>query len=855
MMERNNRVSSQILKITTIALAIAGAGCNSDGGGAPSVSGQTSVCTGSQETSWTIKPTEIRGHKHIYFDAKDFNFITPDTQITSAELEFTMIGKHHKEINEEILIDVNGIQVFGSGGVRLIKLKKENIDKKSQKNITTKGSNNGNGGNSDSNDNSNANNGNSSSNSGNEQDNPGTPKRYGCSIGKGKLNGADSFPVAVKKIALRKGQVIISLHGENIKVSDVTLQVTVINAGSCATPTPSITPVPTATPSSTPIPAPSTLISSVNPVGTTVSSQSMTIEFSGDQQGLSYQCSLNGSAMALCTSPVVYSSLSNGAHNFKVVATNSSGISDPVGATYSWTIDAVSPSVQISNSASLPSLTNSSLLSFEFTASESSTFECALDGGSYSSCTSPKVFDGLSDGVHQFLVRATDLYGNKGEPATYQWNIDTLAPSTVFVDVSPSEANTNSTSMQFTFAANETASFECSLDNTGYNACNSPLQLSGLNDGSHELKVKAKDLAGNTGLPATYAWNVDTVAPLIQLGNVTPSQGLTSATMVSVEFSSNEPVIFNCSMDESDASPCTSPFSAETMSEGAHTLLITATDISGNVSAEQSVQWVVDHTLPQIAWGKMLPSAGTYINSSTFSAEVTSNERVNLSCSLNGVGLAQYASPVQLNNLTEGTYNLAVQGSDLAGNTGNALTHGFIVDLTAPTVSLSSTVSGSTNKNNNTLNFSANESSSYECSLDNAGFAMCASPMSVSGLAEGAHIFEVRAIDVAGNISAVSSVQWAVDTTVPLVTALSIVVSRTSVTVNWTTNEPTTSMVYWGTGTTTGNATSENMSLVTSHTVVVSPLAPNTIYTVMAAGKDQAGNAYTSTKKQFRTNP
>ncbi|MBA3552673.1 MAG: hypothetical protein H0W27_07355 [Actinobacteria bacterium] len=73
---------------------------------------------------------------------------------------------------------------------------------------------------------------------------------------------------------------------------------------------------------------------------------SSTFTFSADEDPASFSCSLDGSALEACSSPVTYTGLSPGPHAFSVAATDGSG---NVGnaATWSWTIsDVVSVSVQ-----------------------------------------------------------------------------------------------------------------------------------------------------------------------------------------------------------------------------------------------------------------------------------------------------------------------------------------------------------------------------------------------------------------------------------------------------------------------------------------------------------------------------
>jgi large repetitive protein len=145
--------------------------------------------------------------------------------------------------------------------------------------------------------------------------------------------------------------------------------------------------------------------------------------FTSTEPGSTFECQLDGSGFSACTSPKTYTGLADGTHTFEVRAIDASSNVDPSPASYSWTIDTVAPNTTITAHPDNPS--HSVDASFSFTSTEpGSTFECQLDGGGFSTCTSPQTYTGLDYGNHTFEVRAIDGVGNPDPtPASYSWTI------------------------------------------------------------------------------------------------------------------------------------------------------------------------------------------------------------------------------------------------------------------------------------------------------------------------------------------------------------------------------------------------------------------------------------------------
>ncbi|PTL75682.1 hypothetical protein DAT35_53680 [Vitiosangium sp. GDMCC 1.1324] len=93
-----------------------------------------------------------------------------------------------------------------------------------------------------------------------------------------------------------------------------------------------------------------------------------------------------------------------------------------------------------------------------------------------------------------------------------------------------------------------------------------------------------------------------------------------------------------------------------------------------------------------------------------------------------------------------------------------------IADATVPDTGFTATPASLTNARSATFSLASPDTDlmGFECSLDAAAFAPCASPTTLPPLTDGAHTFAARAVDTSGNVDATPvSSTWTVDTQPP----------------------------------------------------------------------------------------
>ncbi len=367
--------------------------------------------------------------------------------------------------------------------------------------------------------------------------------------------------------------------------------------------------------------------------------------------------------------------------------------------------DNTPPNTTVDSGPQSPTNATSAIFTFsgtdDVTVAGSLTFECQLDSGGFSTCTSPKTYTGLTAGSRTFYVRAKDAAGNvDSTPASWSWTID-LTPPDVILDGFPLHDPTNQTSATFAFHASEpNSTLECSLDGAAFAACSSPVSYSGLLDAPHTFAVRSRDQAGNQGAATSFSWTVDTAAPDTTID--TAPDGITQSNTAVFTFHGSDPSgdSFECSLSSLNSgafAPCSSPVTYNGLADGTYTFAVRATDEANNTDlTPDSFTWVIDNQEPdtQITSG---PADGSTTTSTDAVFDFTGSDNVTtqqedfiFECSLDGAAFETCTIPASYTGLSRAQHSFQVRAKDQAGNTdSSSATRAWTIDKMAATVALS----------------------------------------------------------------------------------------------------------------------------------------------------------------------
>jgi hypothetical protein len=534
--------------------------------------------------------------------------------------------------------------------------------------------------------------------------------------------------------------------------------------------------------------------------GGTTKSTSMTFTFSGNDTGGAEidhsECSIDNSDFVTCTSPFSSpNSLKDGTHTFRVLSEDKAGNRGSSPASFNWTVDTAAPTTNITSATdgNKSAITNggstrSSSMTFTFSGNDTGGaeidhIECSIDGASFSACDTPLQFTNLTIGAHTFEVRAEDKVGNEGQkPTAFLWTITSLPPPPT-----PPPSTQNITTAPPSIPQNITTSR--SVGGNQNIVTNESMQIPTPVQPPDTKIVSVTDGDGNA----------------VTNDGLTPSNSITfvlSASIAGIQEGGQADIgNFECSIDGSSFSSCTSPVQFNNLADGAHILEARSEDNSGNKDpSPASFTWTVDTVPPDTSINSAIDGNNKTITDGsdtesttmifTFSGIDTGmeeGEEVGINhfeCSIDGSSFATCTSPVQFDSLANGTHILEILTEDNSGNkdpspssfTWNVKT--VSEDENVPS-NISSTPTGTTNLPNTIINSSTDGSNNvvnndtstpsntmkfefsginiesvdhFECSMDDSDFVTCTSPFIFPNLSDGKHVFMVRFVEPNGNM-------------------------------------------------------------------------------------------------------
>jgi hypothetical protein len=489
-----------------------------------------------------------------------------------------------------------------------------------------------------------------------------------------------------------------------------------------------------------------------------------------------YQVKIDSGGFTTQTSPYTIPSQTDGIHNITIRAFDKVGNNlDRYVDVY---IDTTSPNSYTPN-ANPSSWTQNTQPIITFTTTDATSgvnhYEVKIDFGGWATQTSPYTVPVQIDGTHNVSIRAYDEAGNYQEEWVLIY-VDTTPPN-IFTPISNPSGWTKNTQPQITFSTTDSVSsidhYEVSIDSGPWSTQSSPYTIPSQSDGTHNVTIKAIDLAGNSLIGWVNVY-IDTAAPSGFSPSATPS-GWTQNTQPQITFATTDALsgidYYEVKIDSGGFSTQTSPYTLPIQTDGEHNVTVRAYDSVGNY-VDGYVKVYIDTTPPASFTPTANPASWTKTTQPviTFVTTDATSGMDHFELKINSGGFTTQTSPYTLPPQSDGTHTIIVRAIDNAGNSLDKTV--FVYVDTSPPVSFTPTASPSswTQNTQPQITFTTTDSTSgidhYEVKVDSGSFSTQTSMYTLPAQTDGTHTITVRAIDQAGNyIDGTVSVY--IDTTPP----------------------------------------------------------------------------------------
>jgi hypothetical protein len=503
------------------------------------------------------------------------------------------------------------------------------------------------------------------------------------------------------------------------------------------------------------------------------------------------------------------------------------------------TIDLTPPSIEITNP---PDGGFVGTIDFEAQWSATDTngirgYEYSIDGQNFTWTTSQTAILQLTVGPHSLVVRAYDS-ANNSALASSNFDVD-FAPPSITIISPENDSAVCSTEFLVEWIGNDTGGisrYEISTFLEDW--IDMGLETStmvNLNEGTHIIKVRAYDLAGNTNMDHAIV-TVDLIAPDISI--LSPVDGtMIPTTSPEVRWHSTADDIdhYAISVDGDTWSNLTATSETIVLGQGEYTVLVKAIDRAGNENITSST-FTVDTIPPDL----VLLRPG---NNTIFPFIPVPVEWYSTAEDLDSYGLLVDDIPrdVETNitslSLAAGIHNITILAYDHAGNE-NSTTVTISIDA-APILTIVSPTENIVNGTEVTFRWECDEDDVVFEVHENQEWIVVGGNSRVMEPVEGENLLQVRATDTAGNVVQ-ENVTVIRDTIAPTILTRSptgISVPEESI-INITFSEEMSSVSIVVTDMT--GTTDLNLDTVTF--VPSQYLVQATIYLVEVQGEDLAGN-------------